>query len=208
MKMTKATSWLSCATLALALQATAHADEDYATRVCKGKITDEYHLDDFRNVWAEQLGHHKWKIHGRVGHRGDYDRFDCTIQEGQVRSYHYEGSHSRYHDDDDDDTSDSKKAAVAIGAGLAIAALVAAARSSSGSDKSHREDDCSDELSRRLRRDHHKTASVHIRDSQSEGDELYGSGRVSWDHSRGNRIEFSCWFNDRDFVVDSEYKLY
>jgi hypothetical protein len=194
----------SAVALALGLHAAAFANnqEDEAIRACKGQIEDSYDVDTFRNVWAEERGNHKYKIHGDVKYDHDRHPFTCVVKRGHVRSYHYDGPHPGLADD-----NDTAKAAAAVGVGLAIAAIIAKTAADEGSDKTHMEDECQEVLSYRLAADHHDSATFRITSSELDDDILNGEGNVRWEHAGPNRVQFSCLFQDHR-VDDSNYVLY
>lgn len=191
--------------LALGVHSAAFAnEEDEAKRACERQIEDSYDVDTFRNVWAEERGNHKYKIHGDVKYQHDRHPFTCVVKRGHVRSYHYDGPHPRLADDDDDDAA---KAAAAVGVGLAIAAIIAKTAADEGSEKTHMEDECQEVLAHRMASDHHDSAEFRITSSELDGDILNGEGDVRWAHAGPNRVQFSCLFQDHR-VDDSNYVLY
>jgi hypothetical protein len=204
MKFVTTTAFSAVLIAALSAHSTAFANEDEAVRLCEQTISDTYNVDKFRNVWAEEKGNHKYKVHGNVKYQHDKHPFDCTVKRGHVKSYHYDGPHPGLADDADNDTA---KKVLAIGAGLAIAAALAKAASDDGNDQTHMEDDCREALASRMREDHHDSADFTIKKSKLDGDILSGEGKVRWEHEQPNHVEFSCLFQDHR-VDDTNYVLY
>jgi hypothetical protein len=200
------------------------SEEDRAKELCKDKIRDIYGLSHLQRVWGEQLGNHKFKIHGQAKFDNHKYPFDCKVKNGHVKSYAYHGPNPRYnehkHKDDDDSNLGT---ALAVGAGLAIvAALVASQDGGSGSgsgsgsgqssqlhvNKSVLEDDCHDALQYRIRDEHDYTARVHMNNARIEGHDLVGDAKVKYDRGSPHHASFTCHFDRHGRVMDSRYHLY
>lgn len=198
-------------TLAVGAPPSAHAgwSKDEAVELCEDRITDVYGLSRFRDVWAEKLGHRKYRVNGQVKYEGHKYPFNCKVKNGYVKSYYYSGPHSR--DDDDKDLG----AALAIGAGLAIVAAIAASADKGDKDvsklKADREvleDNCHDELVYRMRDEHRDLEYVRLESSSVKGTKMTGKGRVRWDHHSPGSFNYSCYFNSHGEVTDSNYLYY
>ena len=124
-----------------------------------------------------------------------------------------------YHAYSDKDDGHVDNKALAVGAGLAIVgALVAAslADKDSGSqpagdlkvEKTVLEDECHDELSYRMRDEHHHRADVRIQTADLQGRNMKGKGKVVWDNHRADHFSYTCYFNGQGRVHDSSYHLY
>jgi hypothetical protein len=205
--------------LSLALPGvTLASQEEKAEALCKAKIQSVYGVSDMRQVWGEKVGHHKFKIHGRV--KVDHQKypFDCKIKNGQVKSYSYDGPHphhgQRHHKDHDDDSN--LGTVLAVGAGLAIVAALASQSSDDDSSKSSSlpvqksvlEDDCHDMLQYRIRDEHDYTARVHINSSNIKGHDLVGQAKVKYERKHAQRASFTCHFDHKGRLKDSSYHLY
>ncbi len=201
-------------TLTLPLPAIA-SEENRAKKLCKSKIEDVYGVNNFRNVWSEREGNHKFRIHGQVKtHNHKYD-FNCKIKHGNVKSYAYDGPHNRHRDNDDDSNIGT---VVAVGAGLAIIAALAA--SQGGADDSHDtnpslrvsksvlEDECHDMLQYRIRDEHDYTARVSLKDARIEGHDLVGDAKVKYDREHPQYATYTCHFDSRGRMMDSRYNLH
>ena len=140
--------------------------------------------------------------------------FDCKIKRGQVKSYAYSGpsSHHDKHDDDNKVTT-----ALAVGAGLAIITALASSSGQGKSDhseqihvsKSDLEDECHDMLQYRIRDEHNFRACVNINNSRIEGNDLHGEAKVKYDvGEHPHHAKFTCHFNAKGHVLDSQYYLY
>lgn len=189
--------------------------EDRAEQLCKEKIHDVYGISDFRHVWGEKAGHHKYKVHGKVRVDNHKYPFNCKVKNGYVKSYTYQGPNPRYRDKDDDDSN--LGAVLAVGAGLAIvAAIAASAADDSGGGKSSQlqrkkpalEDDCHDALQYRIRDEHNYTARVHMKNARIEGHDLVGDAKVKYDSEHPHHATFTCHFDSRGRLMDSSYHLY
>ena len=208
MKYPKTLTLAAAVALAFCSYSTAFAsEEDDAVQACTLHMRDTFGLNEFRSLWVEPLGHHKFKVHGKVKYDHQKHPFDCVVKRGHIKSYHYNGPRPGLADHDDDDKSDTAKKVLAVGAGLAIAAAIAKAAQEQGSEKTHMEDDCREALAHRMREDHHDSASFSISRSELKGDILSGEGNVRWGHARPNHVEFSCLFQDHR-VDDTNYVLY
>lgn len=195
------------------------SEENRAKQLCKSKIEDVYGVSNFRNVWSEREGHHKFRVHGQVRtHHRKYD-FNCKIKHGNVKSYAYNGPHDRHdrHRHKDDDSHVGK--AVAVGAGLAIVAAITAShhnrddndRDTSSAppvSKSVMEDECHDMLQYRIRDEHDHTARVRLKDARIQGHDLVGDARVRYDREHPHHATYTCHFNSRGRLLDSSYHLY
>lgn len=196
-------SGLNLATPSMASEAT------QAQRLCTDKITAISGYSNFSHVWTEQIGNHKFQVHGKAlpgdGHKWI---FDCKVKRGQIKSYNYPGPVKRDNDDDNIGT------VLAIGAGLAIVAALAASAdddndkgTQSTAQKSVLEDDCMEQLQYRIRDDHHSSARVHLKESRLDGHDLVGEAKVRYDHS-GHKAIFTCHFDRHWRLRDSSYHLY
>ena len=63
------------------------SEQERAERICQEKIRDVYGVNKFRNVWAERLGNHKFKVHGKVKNQHERYPFDSKVKRGRVKSY-------------------------------------------------------------------------------------------------------------------------
>lgn len=200
-------------TLGMSLSGTSAASEETrAERLCTDKIRDVYGVDKFRNVWAERLGHHKFRIHGKVKIHHERYPFDCKIKRGHVKSYAYHGPNPRHDDHDDDDSNLAP--ALAVGAGLAIIAALAASaddspdnQSSLPVQKSVLEDDCHDQLQYRIRDEHYYRADVKMQDSHIDGHDLKGHAKVKYGGTT-HHANFTCHFQSNGRIRDAQYYLY
>lgn len=190
------------------------SEEDRAKQLCRDKIRDVYGESNFHQVWGEQVGNHKFKIHGKVKVDDHKYPFECKVKHGHIKSYAYHGPHSRHRDHEGDDDS-NLGTALAVGAGLAIVAALAASQGDGGSkssqlqvSKSVLEDDCHDALQYRIRDEHDYTARVHLSNSRIEGHDLVGDARVKYDREHPHHATFRCHFDSRGRVMDSQYHLY
>jgi hypothetical protein len=186
------------------------SEQDDAVRLCQDQIRQVYGVNDFRHVWADQRGNHKFIVQGKVRRENHQYPFNCKIKRGQVKSYAYDGPHDKHADDG----SDLGKA-VAVGVGLAIVAAIASQAgkddASSGSQlpkQSVLEDECHDNLQYRMRDEHYSIRNVRLRNSRLEGRTLTGDGAAIADDRRRNRFTYTCYFNESGHVVDSRYHLY
>jgi hypothetical protein len=185
--------------------------ENNAEQACTSKIKNVYGINKFRNVWADRLGHHKFKVHGQVKVRDHFYEFNCKTKNGEVVSFAYDGPHGRHKNDDDLAT------AVAVAAGLAIVAGIAA---SQDDDKGHDrdrgslpsqtvlEDECHDMLQYRIRDEHDYTARVNIREAKLKGRDLTGDAKVNYDRGHPHQALFTCHFDNRGRLMDSSYRLH
>lgn len=186
-------------------------EADDAERLCEERIREVYGVSRLRDVWSEQVGNHKFRVHGKVKNDNQLYPFDCKIKYGQVQSYAYEGPHDRHGDHDG-----KLGTALAVGAGLAIVAALAATRSGDGGQgepslqvpKTALEDDCHDALESRIRYDRDASAQVSLRGSNLNGRDLSGEARVSYQAERPNRASFTCHFDPDGRLLDSSYQLY
>ena len=205
---------LAAVAFAFAVPTSAFADNQQAIYTCVEKIQSIYGVKDFRNTSADRLGHNKFKVYGKAKYNDHKYPFNCKIKNGRVKSYHYDGPHANSASDDSD-----LGAAVAIGAGLAIIGALAASSMSSNSDnssssnslqidKNRLEDECHDELSYRMRDEHHTSADVRIMSSEIHRNELRGDGKVRWANSRADHFTYTCHFDDQGWARDSQYYLY
>ena len=195
------------------------SEEDRAIQLCESKISDVYDINKFRNVWTDRLGNHKFRVHGKAKINNHKYDFNCKIKNGHVKSFAYDGPHGR---SDDGESKDSKgsnaNTALAIGAGLAIVAAIAASsksgsKSGSSSDrlsvnKSVLEDECHDNLQYRIRDEHDYTARVNMKNSRVEGHNLVGDAKVRYDREDPHHASFTCHFDSKGRVIDSNYHLY
>ena len=188
------------------------SSEDEAIRLCKDKIRDVYDVRKLRDVWAERLGNHKFKVHGKVKRHDHLYPFRCKVKRGYVQSYHYDGPHGRHSDDDDSDVG----TAIAVGAGLAI---IAALASQSGGDdagddgqlrasKTVLEDECHDAIESRIRYDRDGSARVNFTQTSMEHRDLTGKGTVTYYDDSPNRMRFTCYFDKQGRVLDTSYSLH
>jgi hypothetical protein len=200
--------------LSLALPVSAIATEaDDAQGLCQGKIREVYGVSKLRDVWTEQVGNHKFEVHGKVKANDHLYPFECKVKRGQVQSYAYNGPHDRHGDDD----SGGLGKAVAIGAGLAIVAAAVASQAGDGDKdgastlndrKSVLEDDCHDGLESRIRYDRNGSAQVALKHTQVTGHDLTGEARVTYYDESPNRGTFTCHFDKHGRLLDSSYHLY
>ena len=195
------------AILTVPTQALANAS-DRARQECKQKITDVYGLKKFQNAHVEKTGNHKFRVYGQVRYDHRWYDYHCKVKQDRVKSYAYDGPHG--HNKDDDDV----EAALAIGAGLAIAAAVIASSNDDkgGGDlpvpKSALEDDCHDILQYRIRDEHDRTASVHMKESHLKGRDLMGKATAKYHGGRPHNVNFTCHFDGKGHIVDSSYTLH
>jgi len=215
MNFVKSTSAILGAALLSGLSGAALASEEkQAKKLCKHKIQDVYDARKFRDTWVEQVGNHKFKVHGKAVVEDYWYPYHCKVKNGSVKSYSYEGP-SRHHSgskNDDDDLG----AAIAVGAGLAI--LAAAASQSGDNDhgggsqldvkKSVLEDDCHDILQYRIRDEHDRSARVKMKDSTVKGRDLKGEAKVKYDHGHPHHVAYTCHFDKHGHIKDSSYHLY
>ena len=192
------------------------SEQRAAEQLCRSKIEDVYGVSNFRNLWSEREGNHKFRVHGQV--KRDHHKYDfnCKVKHGNVKSYAYDGPHNRHSDKDDDDGN--MGAVVAVGAGLAIIAALAASQADDEPDRSTRssppvsksvlEDECHDMLQYRIRDEHDYTARVSLRDAHIEGRDLVGEASVQYDRDRPHRLSYTCHFDSRGRMMDSRYHLY
>ena len=200
--------------LALALPVSAIAAEvDDAQGLCQDKIREVYDVSKLRDVWTEQVGNHKFQVHGKVKANDQLYPFECKIKHGQVQSYSYDGPHDRH----GDDNSGNLGKAVAIGAGLAIVAAIVASQAGDGDkdgtstlnvQKSVLEDDCHDALESRIRYERNGSAQVALKHTQVNGRDLTGEARVTYYDESPNRGTFTCHFDKHGRLLDSSYQLY
>lgn len=204
--------------VSLVFSSTLAASEPHqARKLCKSKITEVYGVNQFSDLLTDQLGHHKFKIQGKVRVHNHKYPFNCKIKNGRVKSYAYNGPHDRhpeYKYDDDDDHSNIGTA-IAVGAGLAIIAALASQsdddhheKSSISTSKTILEDDCHDMLQYRLRDEHDATANVHMKSSQLNGRDLKGEIKVKYLRRNDQRGSYSCHFDSSGRLLDSSYHLY
>ena len=198
--------------------------EDKAISACKNSIRDNYDVSNFRNVFADKIGHHRFRVYGKVNHRGHRYPFDCSVKRGWVQSYHYDGPYGGRDNDykDNDRHSSNKNVAIGVGlAALAIAAIVASSNSDKGNsdndssytnnvDKQFLEDECGESLGGRIRREHHGVRRLEIDHSQAKhsGRSLSGEGLIHWQNRQPSDVEFSCSFDGSGRVIDSSYSYY
>ncbi len=202
--------------------------QDQAIHECKQSIRDAYGVSNFRNVFAERIGHNRFRVYGKIRHRGDRYPFSCRVKRGWVQSYNYDGPHRNYDDEYDNDSRndrhDKKARNIAIGVGLAAlaAAVIAASNKSQtskstesfsyndGIDKYHLEDECGEKLGGRIRREHEGVRRVEFDHSQIKhnGSKLTGSGHIQWQLEEPSALEFSCSFDRSGRVTDSSYSFY
>ena len=202
----------------LALSSTVVASEEHqARKMCKSKITEVYGVDRFSDLLTDKLGHHKFKVQGKVRVHNHMYPFKCKIKNGHVKSYAYNGPHDRHpeHRYDDDDDDSNVGAAIAVGAGLAIIAAIASQSGDDHQDKSDintsqsvLEDDCHDMLQYRIRDEHDATATVRMKSSRMSGRDLKGEMKVKYLRRNDQRGSYTCHFNSSGRLLDSSYHLY
>jgi hypothetical protein len=185
------------------------SEESQAERICTDKITEISGVRNLRHVWAEQIGNHKFRVHGKAvpgdGHKWI---FDCKVKRGHLKAYNYPGPVLHKSDDDDD-----LGTALAIGAGLAIvAALVASADDNDAPakpqpSKTILEDDCLEQLQYRIRDEHAHAARVHMKNASVKGHDLVGEAKVRY-HHQGHKATYTCHFDRNWRIKDSSYYLY
>lgn len=200
--------------LAVGAVPSAHAGEGRAKSLCEDAIKRHYGVDSFRNVWADRTGHYKYDVHGEVREDRRSYPFNCKVKGDYVKSYYYNGPHKK----DDDNGGSKLGTALAIGAGIAIIAALASKSngdddyhdydSSTGRDAKLMEDDCHDELVYRLRHEHREHASVVLKTAKVRGRKLSGEGKVRWQNHPNNRFNYTCYFDSRGHIRDSEYQYY
>ena len=200
--------------LSLALPVSAIASEvDDAQGLCQDKIRDVYGVSKLRDVWTEQVGNHKFQVHGKVKANDQLHPFECKVKHGQVQSYSYDGPHDRHGDDD----SGNLGKAVAIGAGLAIVAAIVASQAGDGDKdaastltvrKSALEDDCHDALESRIRYDRDASAQIALKNTRVTGHDLAGEATVTYYDESPNRATFTCHYDKHGRLLDSSYHLY
>ncbi len=187
--------------------------DDNAERACTAKIQDVYGVNRFRNIWTETLGNHKFRVHGQVKVNNHKYDFNCKVKNGYVKSYAYDGPHERHHDGDDDVST-----AIAVGAGLAIIAAVAASQADNDHDRNKNatpkvtqsvlEDECHDMLQYRIRDEHDYTAQVQMKQVSLQGHDLVGDAKVKYDRGHPHHARFTCHFDNRGRLKDSQYYLH
>lgn len=223
---------LLAAGLAMLIGSAAQANnQDRAIQQCKQSIRDAYGVSNFRNVFAERIGHKRFRVYGKIRNRGRSYPFSCGVKRGWVQSYNYDGPHKNYDDeyyydnDSRNDRHDKKARNIAIGVGLAALAAAAIAASSKnqttsepaesfsyndGIDKFHLEDECGEALGGRIRREHDGVRRIEFDHSQIKhnGSKLTGSGHIQWQRDEPSALEFSCSFDRNGRVSDSSYSFY
>lgn len=220
--MTKRMNLLSplCAVLlsiaATVPEAQAQQGKNQAARLCEQKMTERYGLDSFRDVWVDQTGNRSFEVHGKAKYERQRYPFECRIKNGYVKSYYYNGPH-RAHESDDDSKLGT---ALAVGAGLAIIAALASKggdakdddyydfEASTDRDAELLEDDCYDELAQRMRHEHREHVALSLQSKDLRGRTLSGEGIVRWAHHPKSRFEYTCFFDGRGHIRDSEYHYY
>lgn len=200
----------------LVLSSTVAASEEHqARKLCKSKITDVYGVDRFSDLLTDKLGHHKFKVQGKVRVHNHTYPFKCKIKNGHVKSYAYSGPHDRHPEHSYDDDDSNLGAAIAVGAGLAIIAALASQSGDDHQDKSDLntsqtilEDDCHDMLQYRIRDEHDATATVRMKSSHLNGRDLKGDIKVKYLRRNDQRGSYTCHFNSTGRLLDSSYRLY
>ena len=81
-------TWLA-AFLLVALMfplSTTASEQRTAEQLCRSKIEDVYGVSNFRNVWSEREGNHKFRVHGQV--KRDHHKYDfnCKVKHGNVKT--------------------------------------------------------------------------------------------------------------------------
>jgi hypothetical protein len=187
------------------------SEESKAEQICTDKIKQVSGIHNLRHVWSEQIGNHKFRVHGKAvpgdGHKWV---FDCKVKRGHLKSYNYPGP--KHHAKDDDSNLGT---ALAVGAGLAIVAALVASADDDGSAKSTTpqprksflEDDCLERLQYRVRDEHRHAARVHLNNSRVNGHDLVGEAKVRYDHT-GHHATYTCHFDRHWRLKDSSYYLY
>ena len=199
------------------ISATVIANEEKdAKKLCKQTLRDHYDIQKFRDLWVEQVGNHKFKVHGKAKTNHHFYPFDCNVKHGHVKSYAYKAPIPDHSGDDDDDSNIGTL--IAAGAGLAIIAALAANsddddKDSGGSSqlnvkKSILEDDCHDGLQYRIRDEHNSSARVAMKASEIKGYDLKGEAKVKYNNSHPQHVRYTCHFSKRGHLVDSSYHLY
>lgn len=198
--------------------------ESAAISACKNSIRDNYSVSNFRNVSADKIGHHRFRVYGKVHQRGHRYPFNCSVKRGWVQSYHYDGPYGGWddnHKDKNRHSSSDKNVAIGVGlAALAVAAIVASSNSKKGNgddityashvDKSFLEDECGESLGGRIRREHHEVNRLEIDHSEAKhsGRTLTGEGLIHWDDGQPSDVDFMCSFDGNGRVIDSSYSFY
>jgi hypothetical protein len=217
MNLLRSTTALAVAALISGLSGAALAsdEEKEAKKLCKHKIQEVYGARKFRENWVEQVGNHKFKVHGQAVVEDYWHSYDCKVKNGSLKSYSYDGP-ARHHSSSENDDDSKLGTAIAVGAGVAILAALA---SQSGEDdrrgestpdvkKSVLEDDCHDILQYRIRDEHDRSARVKMQDSAINGHDLKGEAKVKYDHGRPHHASYTCHFDRHGRIVDSSYYLY
>ena len=187
------------------------SEQDDAIRLCQDQIKQTYAVNDFRHVWADQEGNHKFIVNGKVKYENHKYPFNCKVKRGQVKSYAYNGPHPNHSDDDNNIGK-----AVAVGVGLAIVAAIA---SQAGKDDSSSktslpvkqsilEDECHEALQYRMRDEHYQIRNVRLKTSRVDGHTLTGDGKAHMNDNSPNHFTYTCYFNDQGRITDSRYHLY
>lgn len=189
--------------------------DDNAERACQSKIKGVYGVSEFRNMWTETLGNHKFRVHGQVKTHGHKYDFNCKVKNGNVKSYAYDGPHNRHGDNDNDSNVGT---AIAVGAGLAIIAAVAVSQADGDNDRNKSstppvsktvlEDECHDMLQYRIRDEHNYTAQVQMKEARLQGYTMTGDAKVKYDRSHPHHATFTCHFDNRGRLKDTAYRLY
>jgi len=191
------------------------SSETRAINLCKDKIKSIYAVDRFKHVEADKTGHNKYDVHGKVKYDGEKRPFSCRVKNERLRSYHYEGRHKRHKDDDHKSHTGRN---VAIGVGIAaIAAMVIKNKHNKNDDeyskhvtKESLEDDCHDELSRRIKDNYHSIRRVEfkhdsIKHNMRKGE---GDGRIIYRNGERTDFEFTCYFEKDGQISDSSYSIF
>lgn len=191
------------------------SEEGKAEQLCKAKIQDTYGVSNFRHVYSEREGNHKFMVHGKVKVVDNKYDFNCKVKHGNVKSYAYKGPHNRHKDDDDDN---NVGAALAVGAGLAILAAIAMSQADDADNhdkgstlsvnKSVLEDECHETLQYRIRDEHDYTARVNLKEARIEGHDLVGDAKVKYEREHPQHATYTCHFDSQGRVKDSSYHLY
>ena len=192
------------------------SDQDRVANLCKQKIGDLYGVDRFERVRAEKAGHHRWLVQGRVKYRHNKYPFECQIKEGRVRSWTYDGASPR-HAADRDDNKEALGVALAVGAGIALAAALNDDHSHSDDDsdagrmevgKTIMEDNCLERLRYRIRDEQNRTARVSLESARVRGHDLVGDARVVYQGHHPHDASYTCHFDRRGHVLDTDYQLF
>ncbi len=208
------------------------ATEIESTILCKNKMRSIYGMDEFRQVSAEKVGHHKYVVHGKVKYHHNRYPFNCRIKRGYVTSFHYNGpTESSENYDDDHHHSSHRGKNIAIGVGIAaIAAAVIANKNKTNQSMNTNnysqnaynnaydshinnedlEDSCHDSVDGRIKRNYKTIRRVNFTHDTIKHNktQVVGDGRVSYYNGEHTGFSFTCQFNRNGHVIDTSYSIY